>query len=152
MTRPDTGGNRKPSVGMGSRGTNENQEDGGILDLLDESQNAHSNAGSHFSGGQNRLGVPNQGVKKEFGMTSSHADFERADDDLEDEYDEEYESEEENEDSDDDAGSFYQPTLIAKTAKPKSKKKKKKKKGKSAGKGQQRAGAMSLATSGEGNF
>lgn len=42
---------------------NDNLDDGGILDLLDESQNAHSNAGSHVSGAQNRLG--SQGMRKD---------------------------------------------------------------------------------------
>lgn len=84
-------------------------------DILD-----NSNAGSHISG--NRTGGTN--LKQEFQVTAGHADFERGDDI--DEYDEEYDSQEEAVGSDEDAGSFYQPTLIAKTKKTKKKKTKKK--------------------------
>ena len=91
---------------------------------MNDSQNAHSNAGSHFSGGP----PPKPDVNKNFMATTSQGDFERDDDELE--YDQEEYSSETGE-SDEDIGSFYQPTLITKSQPKSSKKKKKKSKSKS---------------------
>ena len=66
-----------------------------------------------------------------FQNTASNVDFERAEEDEVSEYEYYEESPPPSEkadpdDSDEDAGSYYQPTLIAKVAKPKVMKKKKK--------------------------
>lgn len=100
--------------------------------MLDESQHAQSNAGSHVSGtgGHARLG--SQGRRDPLGVSGSHADFERADEelDLEQEYDAEGTDSADgdggtgSDDDGDGGGSLYQPTLIAKTKPGKAKKKK----------------------------
>jgi hypothetical protein len=75
LTRPDTG-SKKPSGGPSGGPTDE----GDILNLLDESQNVASNAGS--------IGNRANSVKQEqqFHATTSNVDFERADDDEQSEY------------------------------------------------------------------
>lgn len=120
LIRPETG-SKRPSGQNASGGPT---DDGDILNLLDESQNAPSNAGS--------LGARPTSAKQEvFQATTSNVDFERAEEDEQSEYEYYEESPPPSEkadpdDSDEDAGSYYQPTLIAKVAKPKVMKKKKK--------------------------
>ena len=126
LTRPTTGG--KPPAASG-KNTLEPPEDAGYLDLLEESQNAHSNAGSHLSAGLKGASAAT-GVKRDpMGITAgSGADFERAEDELQESYEQTGSDREGGGSSDDsdDVGSFYQPTLMAKVeSKPKKKKKQK---------------------------
>lgn len=159
MVRPDTGNVRKPPR---AGGFDPSGEDAATLDLLAESQHAQSNAGSHVSGtaagasatAHTRLGSQ-EGRRDHLGVTGSHADFDRAEEDLDLDAElgdgDEYESPEGEggSDSDDDGGG-YQPTLIAKSsqARPKKKKKKKAQGGqRSPGKAEVAMGKLDLAGS-----
>jgi len=136
LVRPDTGNVRKPPRGGPFDGPG---DDGGTLDLLAESQHAQSNAGSHISGAgvaasataHTRLGSQG-GRRDQLGATGSHADFDRAEEDLDLDAElgagDEYESPDGEGGSDSDAdGGGYQPTLIAKSSQARPKKKKKRK-------------------------
>lgn len=99
--------------------------------MLDDSQNAHSNAGSHFSGALLQKPGISGFNPNNLGMTggASHADFDRGEDvNLDDVH--AYGNEEpmgrqgDAVDSDEDEGSLYMPTLIQKRV-PQTKPKKK---------------------------
>lgn len=97
LTRPDTGSKRLPSGGP--------TDDGDILNLLDESQNAQSNQGS--IGGAKAVSVKKE---TQFQATTSNVDFERDEEQSEYEYDEESAGSDERadpDDSDEDGGSYY---------------------------------------------
>jgi hypothetical protein len=98
---------------VGQRSLDDDDQNDAILGLLDESAHGNSNQGS-LSGPPSRLGVP--GLKNQLGMTGSHADFERADDDLEGVDARFGGSQGDPSDSDDDEGGFYQPTALARAS------------------------------------
>lgn len=123
--RPDTGNVRKPPKGSAFDPAG---EEVATLDLLAESQHAASNAGSHVSGtavvasatANTRLGSQ-EGARRDLGVTGSHADFDRAEEDID--LDAElandannYSSPEDEGGSDSDEGGGYQPTLIARSS------------------------------------
>ena len=118
LVRPVTGDARKkPPVGQ--RSLDEDDQNEAILGLLDESAHGNSNQGS-LTGAPSRLGVPGLKTPNQLGntYTGSHADFERADDDLEG-VDARFggsQGDDAPSDSDDDEGGFYQPTALARVS------------------------------------
>lgn len=87
MVRPDTGNAGKPPRRGGIDG---GDDEPATLNLLADSQHGQSNAGSHVSGvigGLSGGAVGNRlrsqdGRKDLLGITGSHADFDRAEDDV----------------------------------------------------------------------